>query len=187
MAKGMTIEKWKGMADTKYGADADKFLALYPATTEAEVARSASDFGGDAFIAYGTWKWMEFHRKTGDSPVYRYKLDLGAPPSKFHPDPVAFHSDDIEYVFGTLDTRPGATWREEDRKLSDQMMSYWTNFAKTGDPNGPGLPTWPKYTEGDPVLHLDNPITSRPDENRARYDFWAAQELKPAPKPAEKP
>jgi para-nitrobenzyl esterase len=44
-------------------------------------------------------------------------------------------------VFGTLDTRPGAVWRPEDRKLSEEMMSYWTNFAKTGDPNGPGLPS----------------------------------------------
>jgi para-nitrobenzyl esterase len=176
MANGMTVEKWKAMAEQRFPGKADAFLALYPSSTDAELKRSAADFGGDAFIAYGTWKWMEIHRKTGDSPVYRYKLDLGAPPSKFHPDPVAFHSDDIEYVFGTLDTRPGAVWRDEDRKLSDEMMSYWTNFAKNGDPNGPGLPTWPKYGEGDPVLHLDNPITSRPDENRARYEFWMAQE-----------
>jgi len=94
------------------------------------------------------------------------------PAQQFHPGSYAFHSDDIEYIFGTIDTRPGATWRPEDRVLSDQMMSYWTNFAKNGDPNGldskgQPLPNWPKYGEGDPVLHLDNPITSRPDENRA--------------------
>jgi para-nitrobenzyl esterase len=56
-------------------------------------------------------------------------------------------------------------------------MSYWTNFAKRGDPNGLDglghpLPHWPMYLDGDPVLHLDNPITSRPDENRNRYAFW---------------
>ena len=178
LAQGMTPEKWKAMATQRFGDKADAFLALYPGTTQAEVERSATDFGGDSFIAYGTWKWMEFHRKTGDSPVYRYKLDLASPPSKFHPGSFAFHSDDIEYIFGTLDTRPGSEWRDEDRKLSDEMMSSWTNFAKTGDPNGAGLPTWPKYGEGDPVLHLDNPITSRPDENRARYDFWTSLEAK---------
>jgi para-nitrobenzyl esterase len=178
LAQGMTPEKWKAMATERFGDKADAFLALYPGTTQAEVERSATDFGGDSFIAYGTWKWMEYHRKTGDSPVYRYKLDLASPPSKFHPGSFAFHSDDIEYIFGTLDTRPGAVWRDEDRKLSDEMMSYWTNFAKTGDPNGPGLPIWPKYADGDMVLHLDNPITSRPDENRARYDFWTKLEAK---------
>jgi para-nitrobenzyl esterase len=178
LANGMTAEKWKEMAAQRFPNRTEEFLKLYPGTSDAEAARSAADFGGDSFIAYGTWKWIEIDRKTGNPNIYRYKLDLAAPPSKFHPGSFAFHSDDIEYVFGTLDTRPGAVWREEDRKLSDQMMTYWTNFARTGDPNGAGLPTWPKYGEGDPVLHLDSPVTSRPDENRARYEFWMNDEKK---------
>jgi len=174
---GMTAEKWTAMAAQRYADRADTFLQLYPGSTDAAAARSAADFGGDQFIAYSTWKWMEIDRKTGNKNIYRYELDLAAPPSKFHPGSYAFHSDDIEYVFGTLDTRPGAVWRPEDYTLSDQMMSYWTNFANTGDPNGVDgnankLPEWPKYGEGDPVLHLDTPITARPDENRRRYEFW---------------
>ncbi len=58
-----------------------------------------------------------------------------------------------------------------DRKLSDQMMGYWTNFAKTGDPNGPGLPTWPSYSKDGLLIHLDSPITSGPDTLRPRYEF----------------
>ena len=170
-ANGMTLDKWHALAEQHFGAKAPDFLALYPGTSDAELHRSAADYGGDSFIAYGTWKWMEYHRKTAHSPVYRYRLDLAAPPSKYHPDAAAFHSDDIEYVFGTLDTRPGSEWRDSDRKLSEQIMSYWTNFAKSGNPNGPGLPTWPAYSESDPVLHLDDPISVRPDENRARYEF----------------
>ena len=73
-----------------------------------QAVRSAIDYGSDAFIAFGTWKWIEAQVKTGDAPVYRYHFELAAPPSKFHPGSFAFHSDDIEYVFGTLDTRPGA-------------------------------------------------------------------------------
>jgi para-nitrobenzyl esterase len=169
--RGMTAVQWKAAAAAMFKDRAAEFLTFYPADTDAQALRSAIDYGSDAFIAFGTWKWLEADKKTGDSPVYRYHLELAAPPSKFHPGSFAFHSDDIEYVFGTLDTRPGAVWRPEDRKLSDQMMSYWTNFAKTGDPNGPGLPEWPKDGKEDSLIHLDSTITSGPDTLRPRYEF----------------
>jgi para-nitrobenzyl esterase len=168
---GMTAEKFKAMAAGMFKDRAEEFLKLYPADNDEQAMRSAIDFGSDQFIAFGTWKWLEAHRKTGQSPVYRYHFELAAPPSKFHPGSFAFHSDDIEYVFGTLDTRPGAVWREEDRKLSDEIMDYWTNFAKKGDPNGAGLPEWPQYGQGDALIHLDSTITSGPDTLRPRYEF----------------
>jgi para-nitrobenzyl esterase len=171
LGNGMTAEKWKGMAAGMFKERADEFLKLYPGDTDEQAADSAIAYGSDAFIALSTWKWLEAHRKTGDSPVYRYHFELRATPSKFHPGTFAFHSDDIEYVFGTLDTRPGWTVRPEDRTLSDQMMGYWTNFAKTGDPNGAGLPVWPKYDKDDSLIHLDSTITSGPDALRPRYEF----------------
>ena len=169
--KSMTTEQWKAQAERLFGERAVEFLKLYAGETNEQALRSAIDFGGDSFIAYGTWKWIEAHAKTGDAPVYRYHLELAAPPSKFHAESSAFHSDDIEYVFGTLDTRPGCEWRPEDRKLSDEMMSYWTNFARTGDPNGPGLAEWPRYDKTGDVIHLDATITAAPDTLRARYEF----------------
>ncbi|MGA2651269.1 MAG: carboxylesterase family protein [Terracidiphilus sp.] len=171
LGNGMTAEKWKGMAAGMFKDRSAEFLSIYPGATDEEAVESAGAFGGDSFIAFSTWKWLEAHRKTGDSPVYRYHFELRALPSKYHPGTFAFHSDDIEYVFGTLDTRPGETVRPEDRKLSDEMMSYWTNFAKNGDPNGPGLPTWPKYGADDALIHLNDPITAGPDTLRARYEF----------------
>jgi para-nitrobenzyl esterase len=171
MANGMTLEKWKGMAAALFKERAEELLKLYPSDTDEQLADSAGAYGGDSFIAFGTWKWLEAHRKTGDSPVYRYHFELRASPSKFHPGTFAFHSDDIEYVFGTLDTRPGFTASPADRKMSDQMMSYWTNFARTGDPNGTGLPTWPKYDKDDSLIHLDSTITAGPDTLRPRYEF----------------
>ena len=180
--RGMTVPQWKEMATKLFADRAEEFLKLYPGDTDARALRSAIDFGSDQFIAFGTWKWLEAQRKTGDAPVYRYHFELAALPSKYHPGTFAFHSDDIEYVFGTLDTRPGETVRPEDRQLSEAMMTYWTNFAKTGDPNGAaasgaapngaGLPTWPKYdTTDNSLIHLNSPITAGPDATRGRYEF----------------
>ncbi len=171
LANGMTVAKWKAFATTTYGEHADEFLALYPGTTDEEAQRSAIDYGSDSFIAFSTWQWIEAQVKTGDAPVYRYRLDLASPPSKFHEGSFAFHSDDIEYIFGTLDTRPGAVWRPEDRKLSDEMMDYWANFAKTGDPNGGDLPAWPRYDKTGQIIFLDKDITSGTPTTTARYEF----------------
>ena len=170
-ASDMTTDKWKEFATTTFGDRASEFLTLFPGDSEEHAVRSGGDYRGDAFIALGTWKWIEAQSKTGGEPVYRYHLELPAPISKFSPESLAFHSDDIEYVFGTLDTRPGAVWRPEDRKLSDQIMDYWTNFAKSGDPNGAGLPQWPRYDKTQMVLHLDAEVTAAPDTTRARYEF----------------
>ncbi len=170
--RGVTVEQFKATAAKAFPDKTEEFLKLYPGDDDAQALRSTIDYASDMFIAYGTWDWLEAQRKTGDAPVYRYHFELPALPSKYHLGTFVFHSDDIEYVFGTLDTRPGETVRPEDRALSEAMMSYWTNFAKTGDPNGPGLPEWPRYNnDGWPLLHLNDPITSGPDTLRDRYLF----------------
>jgi para-nitrobenzyl esterase len=170
-ASGTTAAQWKETAVRLFGDRSAEFLSLYPGSNAEEALRSAIDYQSDMFIALDTWQWIEAQVKTGDAPVYRYHFELPAPPSKFHPGSFAFHSDDIEYVFGTLDTRPGAVWRPEDRKLSEEMMNYWTNFAKTGDPNGAGLPHWPRYDKTSEVMHLDAASKAAPDTTRARYEF----------------
>lgn len=169
----VTADTFKAQAQKDFGDNSEKFLAVYSAATDEQAVQSAIDLAGDRFIAHSTWLWLEAHVKTGQSPTYRYLFSLGSPGDKFHPASIgAFHSDDIEYVFGTLDARPEAVWRPEDRKLSDQMGQYWTNFAKTGNPNGAGLPEWPVYApEKFTYMQLDSTSEAKSDTYRERHLF----------------
>ncbi len=160
----------------------DEFLKVFPNTTEEEAKQNAGDYAGDKFIAFSTWRWIEAQATTSKAPVYRYFFALPNPGDRYHSVAGgAFHSDDIEYVFGTLDSRLDAVWRPEDRKLSNEMMAYWTNFAKTGDPNGSDLPKWPKYgpTEWQ-TMRLDKTSAAAPDAKRERYLFLDTAWGKPA-------
>ena len=174
-------------ARARFGADAPKFFAFYQTNTTEEALQSANDFAGDQFIAFSTWSWLEAQTKAGNPPVYRYFFDLPSPGDRNHPASLgAFHSDDIEYVFGTLDSRPGITVRPEDRALSDLIQRYWTNFAKTGNPSGDGtsVPRWPAYNAGDnyQVMHLDATPVAQPDLLRPRYLFLEGHWGDPAAK-----
>ncbi|WP_263409384.1 carboxylesterase/lipase family protein [Terriglobus tenax] len=181
-----TAEGFTAQVQREFPTRSAEFLKLYSANTPEEAVSSASDYAGDKFIAYSTWRWLEAHTATGTKPVYRYYFALDNPGDRYHtPAAGAFHSDDIEYVFGTLDSRPEAVWHAEDRKLSDQMQLYWTNFARTGDPNGSGLPKWPTYGPAQwQVMHLDANSSARPDQHRERYLFLDSEWAKPASAPA---
>jgi para-nitrobenzyl esterase len=176
LSKDMTAEKWKAYAAQHYSDKAQQFLAAFPAGSDAEAVRSADAYTTAQFIALGAWQWVQAEAATGGAPVYRYRFDLGSPASEVHPVAgYAFHSDELEYVFGTLDTRHGATWRPEDRRLSEQMIGYWTNFARSSDPNGGGLLQWPRYDRDKALIHLDNPITVGPDGSHAQFEFLVTQ------------
>jgi para-nitrobenzyl esterase len=175
LSKDLTASKWKAYAAAHYGKQADQFLAAFPAATDEQAVRSADDYTTISFIALGAWRWVEAQTKTSQSPVYRYRFDRPAPPEENHPQgKYAFHSTELEYVFGTLDVRHGAVWQPEDRKLSQQLIDYWTNFARTGDPNGESLPTWPRYDKQQQSIHFDTPITTAPDTSRPEFEFLSA-------------
>ncbi|HEY1810212.1 MAG TPA: carboxylesterase/lipase family protein [Acidobacteriaceae bacterium] len=175
-----TMQSFSEMAEKDFGPRAEAFLKVYPDNSDAEAVRSAINFAGDSFIAFSTWEWLQAQVATGGQPVYRYHFERPSPADKYHPaGSGAFHSDEIEYVFGTLDSRPEAVWQPEDRQISDLMETYWTNFAKTGDPNGGDAPKWPQYDSTDSwqVMHLDAHSEAGASPDRDRYLFlqsvWA--------------
>ena len=106
---------------------------------------------GELGIVYECCKrWGEVRHNTSEAPVWVYYFTRQLPGD----DAGAFHSSELWYMFGTLNR----CWRpstEGDYQLSDRMMDYWTNFMKSGDPNGDGLPQWSVYTEEDDIQILD--------------------------------
>jgi para-nitrobenzyl esterase len=169
-----TLASYRTIAEQTWGSSAEAFLKVYPATNDAEAARSYADFNADRFIADSTWEWIEAQIKTGGAPVYRYYFERPSPGDRYHPVTAGvFHSSEIEYVFGNLRVRPSAPFTAADLKLSEMMQSYWVNFAKSGNPNGPALPEWPAYNadrRGE-VMHLDATPMAEPDTTRERYLF----------------
>lgn len=171
-----TLESYAEKIKSLYGDHAPEVLKLYPAANDSQMNDSATALAGDRFIAYSTWKWIDEQSQTGSSPVYRYHFEEAPPQPAGKPSRGAYHSADIEYVFETLDSKD-VPWTDADRKLSDMISSYWTNFAKTGDPNGPGLPKWRPTTAKDSyeVMHLiegnEGGPHAAPDKVRARYEL----------------
>ena len=170
-----TLINYIAEAKKRFGTEADTFLKLYSAQTDAEARRAAQDYAGDRSTGNRVWKLLELHRSTGKAPVYRFRFDQTLPLTPGAPldaEPLAPHAADIEFVFRVLSARD-LPWRPEDHELSELMASYWANFAKRGNPNGSGLPLWPQYNEasGFSVMHLGTPAQATPDADRARYEF----------------
>jgi para-nitrobenzyl esterase len=165
---------------TQFKDQAERVLQFYPPGSTVEEQRASfAALVGDQIIAFGGWAWSKRTAMSGKSPVFRYyftRRPPGAPELSINPiaAPGVYHFAEIYYVFNNLNVMKDWPWSPEDRRLADAVSSYWTNFAKTGDPNGLGLPHWETFKPGreGQVIQLGETIKMQPHLDR--YEFLDA-------------
>jgi para-nitrobenzyl esterase len=176
-----TAAAWTERANQRYGDMADQFLKLYPARSDAEA--NASELA--AFRDELGWvqrNWARLQSKTGKSKAYLYYFTHEPPATPGTvPGPGGFpargagatHGAEAAYVFeNLLGNRP---WADLDRKLSDNISSYWVNFATNSDPNGKNLPKWPAFDDKKNArMVLGDTVESGPGLTQAQVDFYQA-------------
>jgi para-nitrobenzyl esterase len=135
-------------------------VAAYPHATDEEARQAQLGLERDLRFGWDMWAWARLQAGTGKSPVfyYSFRQQPPFPASSVYAGWGASHFAELWYVFNHLD-QSHWNWTAADRKLADEMSTYWVNFARSGDPNGPGLPPWPAFTNAESkVQYLGDPI-----------------------------
>ena len=137
-------------------------LSTFPHATDEEARRSRVELETALRYGWDVWAWARLQASRGHGDVYVYRFDHRPPfpADSIYADWGAAHYVELWYVFDHLDQEPWP-WTPADRRLAELISSYWTNFVKQGDPNGPGLPAWPRFTkQNGRALHLDDPVSA---------------------------
>ncbi|WP_144158194.1 carboxylesterase/lipase family protein [Paraburkholderia sp. BCC1885] len=167
-----TSRAYQAMLGDRFAPLSAQFAALYPVKTDADVSTTVRRLLADSASA-GVIAWSQA-RDEHAAPAYGYRFT--------HPEPgplaarfATFHSSEVPYAFGTLEYghRP---FTAKDHAISRQLQSYWSNFIRTGNPNGPGLMTWPQLDSGNFMQLGDTqavtPLLSK--EQRDAFRDWLA-------------
>jgi para-nitrobenzyl esterase len=142
--------------DLLVGIDAQEgatMVSAPPTSSEAQLAT--------ADVAWRTFTWARIHAEHGRGRTYGYVFSRVPPWPPFATLHAAGHGAELPYVFGFPPRRVFfvSTWPWRgirDAEIAEEMQSYWTNFAKTGDPNGHGLPTWAQFGAAGSVVNFSD-------------------------------
>jgi len=163
-----------GSEEWGYGPFTDQMLALYP-VSEYDSPWWATIVVDTDWVYTCASRRVALNVSAGEPDVWRYLFthtyDHATTDGFPAPELRAHHGIDENFLWNEWDevdphdpNIPGPNWyrpTSAERKLSREMATYWTNFARTGDPNGPGLAAWPRYEAAhERIQFLDTPVTS---------------------------
>ncbi len=165
-----TVEKFTQYARKKFGDMAEKFLQAYPVADDTDVRKTYVDSLGDDWFTWHMRTWAR-SMKHVETTAFHYYF------TRVQPNPKtkqygAYHGAEIIYVMGNFHL---ASFEQEaaDRRLADAMSTYWTNFARTGNPNGVGVPEWPPYEqETESYMELGDTIGAKTHLLKNKLDFF---------------
>jgi para-nitrobenzyl esterase len=176
-----TPEQFEQRARGRWGNLADQFLRLYPHATNEEASKSQADSANDG--AFWHMRWFADYQKKQGRRAWLFYFAQNPPAPAGQPAFPAAHASEIPYAFNNLGlpalfpdpSEPAlAAASAPDRKVADQMSSYWVNFARSGDPNGTGLPAWQAHQVGasERAIILDAEPSSEQLPTKARLELF---------------
>ena len=165
------VESFVKLAKDRYGDKAAEFLKLFPADNSEQCKASQKKLSLISFAVMSSHDVALF----GKHKAYLYQFSHVPPDKPGFPNYGAFHTSEVPYALHTLHlwNRP---WTPGDLELERIMSGYWANFARTGNPNGKGLPKWQNFDQKSScVQELDNPISSKPALYARELEFLERQ------------
>nr|WP_299418065.1 carboxylesterase family protein [uncultured Emticicia sp.] len=162
-----SLENYKKEVEVKYGTKTDEFLSIFPATTDEEAKEAKLKQGLLGFAG------MPSHLLaiSTNKPSYLYHFSHVPPDKPNFPNYGAFHTSEVPYALHTLHTW-NRDWQQLDKDLENTMAAYWVNFAKTGNPNGTGLPKWKTYDkQAGYIMVLGDKVEIKKGLFKKEFDF----------------
>lgn len=157
------------------GKYADALLKAYADDAAISLKRAQQQMGSDTGFAWEMRTWARLSEQSG-KPTWLYMFTQAPPLDDGTRGFGAYHAAEIIYAFDNLDTRD-VNWDDTDVAVAAAMSGFWTNFAKTGNPNGPGLPEWPGFqTESDLALEIGPEIFVIANLRKEKLDIIDAQQ-----------
>jgi para-nitrobenzyl esterase len=147
--------------ERSFGQLPPAIVAAYPHATDAAAQKARLDLERDLRFGWDMWTWAKLQAATGRSPVYYYSFRRQPPfpVGSVYEGWGASHFAELWYVFDHLNQAPWR-WSAVDRMLAQTISHYWSNFARSGDPNGRGLTPWPRFTNTTArVLYLSDSVS----------------------------
>lgn len=164
----------------RLGSQRDDITGRYPG----DAAAQAQDITTDMLVTEPVRDAARLHSAHGQ-PTYAYNFDY-VPAALRDSQPGTPHAGEIVYVFDTLQNRPFRTGgrdhppaTDEDRRMADAAITYWSNFAKTGAPGSVAGVKWPTFAPDDTFLQF-GPVGPRVVEHFRRDQLDALVDLPPS-------